>query len=173
MTMKTPTSPPGRLLLLGMLLCAVPPVQAQTLRTQHLDSPAVVVETGAFRLVASVGTPALGAPVVLQQARHRALAAEAPLETAEDLPTSFSLEANYPNPFNPATTIQFALPEATAVRLAVYDLLGRQVHLLVDEQRPAGRHEVVVEARGRSSGVYFDRIEAGSFPTVRQMLLVK
>lgn len=156
-----------------LLLCASPPAQAQSLHLQHFDSPATVVEAGSFHLIATVGAPTLGTPVLLQRALNRIRTAEAPLETAEALPTTFSLSPNYPNPFNPTTTIRFALPEAATVRLTVYDVLGRQVQLLVDEQRPSGRHEVGFEATRLPSGLYFYRIEAGAFTAVRRMLLVK
>ena len=155
-----------------LLLGAGPPAQAQDFRLQALDSPAIVVETGSVRFVSAVGAPVVGSPLLLQHARH-ARNATAPLETAADLPTSFALEANYPNPFNPTTTIPFALPEKTPVRLAVYDLLGRQVQVLVQETLPAGRHAVRFEASSLPSGVYFARIEAGSFSTVRRIMLIK
>ena len=90
-----------------------------------------------------------------------------------DLPESFALEANYPNPFNPVTTIRFALPEASRVRIQVFDLLGREVALLVDGNLSAGRHEVVFDARGLASGHYIYRMNAGSFEQHRSMILMK
>jgi subtilisin family serine protease len=92
---------------------------------------------------------------------------------AADLPTSFSLEQNYPNPFNPTTAIVFGLPELAHTRLAVYDLLGREVAVLVDGELAAGTHEVVFQANNLPSGAYFYKIEAGEFQQIRQMLLLK
>ncbi|MEZ4699840.1 MAG: S8 family serine peptidase [Rhodothermales bacterium] len=92
---------------------------------------------------------------------------------AADLPTEFALDQNYPNPFNPTTAIVFGLPEQANTRLAVYDLLGREVAVLVDGSLPAGRHEVQFRADNLPSGAYFYKIEAGSFQQIRQMLLMK
>ena len=95
-----------------------------------------------------------------------------------DVPEAFELGANYPNPFNPTTRIAFKLAEASDVRLAVYDALGREVALLVSDQIEAGSYEVEWEgtdASGRvlPSGVYLYRIEAGAFSESRTMTLVK
>ena len=89
------------------------------------------------------------------------------------LPTEFALKPNYPNPFNPQTTIVFDLPARAKVKLVIYDLLGREVRVLVEGVREAGVHEVVFEANQLPSGTYLYRLEtvAGSF--VQRMLLVK
>jgi hypothetical protein len=89
------------------------------------------------------------------------------------IPDVYSLSQNYPNPFNPLTTISFGLPEASHVRLAVYDLLGRQVALLVNGQREAGMHEASFDASQLASGLYIYRIEAGEFISVKKMILMK
>ena len=94
-------------------------------------------------------------------------------QVAQDLPTEFSLSPNYPNPFNPTTTIAFALPQASRARLEIYNLLGQRVATLVDETLPVGRHEVRWEARRLPSGTYVYRLKAGDFVEVRRMLLVK
>jgi hypothetical protein len=89
------------------------------------------------------------------------------------IPTDYALEANYPNPFNPATTIRYALPEQAQVTLVVYDAMGREVRRLVDGLQGAGVHEVTFDAASLPSGVYIYRLEAGSFQQVRSMTLVK
>jgi len=94
-------------------------------------------------------------------------------KTADGTITTFQLEPNYPNPFNPSTTIGYYLPRTAPVRLDVYDIRGRHIRTLVQTTQPAGRHEVFFNAENLSSGVYFYRLEAGASVRVRQMLLMK
>jgi len=91
----------------------------------------------------------------------------------EDIPTEYGLSQNYPNPFNPSTTIGFDLPEAAKVRLAVYDMLGREVAVLADEERPAGQHSVRFDAGRLSSGMYIFRLQAGDFTQTKKLMLMK
>ncbi len=99
------------------------------------------------------------------------------LVSAEDekspIPTSYGLAQNYPNPFNPATRIKFALPQAAYVELRVYDLLGREVATLVNEEKPAGTYEVTFHASGLSSGVYYYKITAGDYSETKKMVLLQ
>ena len=92
---------------------------------------------------------------------------------SEELPTEVLLWGNYPNPFNPETTIRYALPQAGNVRLAVYDLLGHEVAILVDRSKPAGNHTVRFGAGNLPSGLYVYRLHAGDEAIVRTMMLVK
>ena len=92
---------------------------------------------------------------------------------ADVIPIKFELQQNYPNPFNPSTNIVYALPGAMHVRLAIYDVLGRQVATLVDARQPAGPHSVRFDSNGLGSGLYFYRLETESFTKVRKMLLNK
>ncbi|MCB9511792.1 MAG: SBBP repeat-containing protein [Deferribacteres bacterium] len=85
----------------------------------------------------------------------------------------FQMEQNYPNPFNPQTTIRFALQGASPVRLAVYDLAGRLLEILLDEVKPAGWNEVVFDAGSLPSGVYFYRLQTASFQQTGKMALVR
>jgi hypothetical protein len=91
----------------------------------------------------------------------------------EVLPGIFALEQNYPNPFNPATEVGFQLPAAGQVKLAVYDLLGREVATLVNERKEPGRYSVRFDAGGLSSGAYFYRLEAGGKVAVKKLVLVR
>lgn len=88
-------------------------------------------------------------------------------------PQQMKLGANYPNPFNPKTKIEFSLPQANDVKLTVYDVLGRRVAVLVDGKRQAGQHLVTFDASNLSSGVYIYRLKANGFSQSRKMLLVK
>ena len=93
-------------------------------------------------------------------------------------PTSFKLEQNVPNPFNPATTIAYEIPQAGPVRLVVYNLLGQQVKTLVDETVDAGAYTAVWDGRDAlgnavASGVYMYRMEGNGFSQVRRMLFLK
>jgi endo-1,4-beta-xylanase len=88
-------------------------------------------------------------------------------------PASFALNQNYPNPFNPSTVISWQLPAASMVRLAVYDMLGREVALLVQERQSPGAHSVTWNASGLASGPYLYRLTAGRFVQSKTMLLVK
>ncbi|MCZ6776693.1 MAG: DNRLRE domain-containing protein [Ignavibacteria bacterium] len=89
------------------------------------------------------------------------------------LPTEFALHRNYPNPFNPSTTIQFSITESGIVRLAVHNLLGQQVAALIDKRLAAGTHDVVWNASNATSGVYFYRLEFNGATRVRRMILLR
>jgi hypothetical protein len=89
------------------------------------------------------------------------------------IPTEYTLAQNYPNPFNPTTTIQFALPKSGNVTLVVYDVLGRAVANLVNENLNAGYHTINFNASSLSSGVYFYRLSAGDFVSVKKLMLLK
>ncbi len=88
-------------------------------------------------------------------------------------PVAYALEQNYPNPFNPATTIQYLLPSAGLTTIRVYNLIGQEIATLFNGQQAAGRHTVRFNASSLPSGVYFYRVESGSFRAVKKMMLVK
>lgn len=90
-----------------------------------------------------------------------------------DLATGFQLEQNYPNPFNPETAIRFMLDAGRQTRLAVYDVLGREVAVLVDGMMPAGQHSVTFDGSGLSSGVYMYVLEVGGLRASKRMTLLK
>ena len=94
------------------------------------------------------------------------------------VPSSYQLYQNYPNPFNPVTTIRYGLPEAAHVKVIIYNILGREVLTLVDEDKPAGYYSALWDSRSHqgievSSGVYFYRIEANDFVDVKKMVLLR
>jgi len=88
-------------------------------------------------------------------------------------PVSYALSQNYPNPFNPITKIEFAIPKAEFVTLKVYDILGKEVKTLVSEFKQPGYYTIDFNASDLSSGIYYYRIEAGTFVSVRKMILIK
>jgi hypothetical protein len=110
-----------------------------------------------------------GAPTVVAEAQ------------SDQLPASYALAQNYPNPFssggsfgNPGTKILFSLPKAQAVSLRIFDLAGNEVATLIEhERKPAGHHEIVFDASGLANGVYLYRLQAGEFTETKKMLVVK
>ena len=94
-------------------------------------------------------------------------------EPVSAIPDQFILSQNFPNPFNPTTTIQFGLPSDANVRLEVFDLLGRTVAVLADTRFTAGYHSLHFDATGLGTGIYFYRIHAGDFQQLRKMMLIR
>ena len=94
-------------------------------------------------------------------------------ENTLQAPVSFNLYQNYPNPFNPSTSIQYAISSKQFIALKVYDLLGREVATLVDEYKAAGSYEVKFDATQFSSGIYFYKLQAGSFAETKKMILLR
>lgn len=90
-----------------------------------------------------------------------------------NLPTVYSLEQNYPNPFNPATTIEYSVPKEGFVSLVVYNIAGEKVATVVGEQQSAGTYKIQFDAAQLSSGVYFYRLESGSFVATKKFMLLK
>ncbi len=94
-------------------------------------------------------------------------------ELEGNLPERFVLEQNYPNPFNPSTSIRFSLPTSGLVTLKVYDVLGREVRTLVNENLHAGSYETTFDATGLASGVYFYRLQSGELSQTKRLLLLR
>jgi len=89
------------------------------------------------------------------------------------VPLEFGLDEAYPNPFNAATHLRFTLDRPGLARLAVYDLSGRLVRLLVEDELSAGRHQVLFEPRNLATGIYFYRLESADRSVVQRMLLLR
>jgi hypothetical protein len=103
-----------------------------------------------------------------------------PVKITEEISSelSFELLQNYPNPFNPVTTIRFAIPQDARrvkqkVTLKIYDLLGREVATLVNEEKPAGEYEVNLDGTGLPSGVYFYQLKTSGFSQTKKMILIR
>jgi hypothetical protein len=90
-----------------------------------------------------------------------------------NIPAEYGLFQNYPNPFNPATTISFSLPTGSFVSLKVFDLIGREVAIIVSQELFAGTYTRQWNATNMSSGIYFYRLQAGSFTETKKLILMK
>jgi len=90
-----------------------------------------------------------------------------------DVPAGYALDQNYPNPFNPKTTIRYQIPGSDDVRLTVFDQLGREVTRLVDARKDAGSYAVQFDGATCASGIYYYRLQAGSFVETKKLILLK
>jgi hypothetical protein len=90
-----------------------------------------------------------------------------------EVPTAVALNQNYPNPFNPATMVSYALPATADIALTVFDVTGRQIRVLASGRQPAGTYEVTFDASRLPSGIYFYRLEAGSFTETKSMMVLR
>ena len=88
-------------------------------------------------------------------------------------PSGYKLYQNYPNPFNPETNISFDLPKSSHVKLRVFDAIGQEITVLVDENLTPGNHIASWDASGFSSGVYFYELKSDAFRSIKKMILVK
>ncbi len=95
------------------------------------------------------------------------------VEVEISLPLEYSLEQNYPNPFNPTTTISYSIPSDNFVTIKLYDVLGNEVITLVNEQKQAGRYDMLFNASNIASGVYYYQINSGTFAQTRKLMLLK
>jgi len=94
-------------------------------------------------------------------------------ESENTLIENFKLFQNYPNPFNPTTTIKFQIPKFSFVTLKIYDMLGNEITTLIQEEKNVGKYEVSFDAYQLASGIYFYKLQAGSFIETKKMLLLK
>jgi hypothetical protein len=94
-------------------------------------------------------------------------------DQSPEIPTVFALYQNYPNPFNPSTTIRYDIPKQTQVTVKIYDVMGRLVEELVNDQHAPGAYMATWNAQGYASGIYYYRINAGDFVSVRKLILMK
>lgn len=174
--------------MIGALAAAIP---AAAQEDPAASSPRMVIGAGggpaagsAIRLVGTVGNPqptgAAAGPLRDSEwgfwpvCRRLSVLVNVP----PDLLAGNGLRQNFPNPFNPRTTITFSLAAESAVRLVVYDARGRRVRVLLSETRPPGGHSIVWDGRDdlgreKASGMYFCELEAGAFRSVRKMILLK
>jgi len=182
--LKTEDSLGGAFLVVDGVVTPTLLANGTGMRYQHFENQTRVLIQGSFSggpLVSFDGTWQL---VSIELSNYCGLPCEDSSITVVEpgnqgtLPTGYSLQQSYPNPFNPTTTICYDLPELTDVRIAVYNVVGQVVRTLVDRQMSPGQHETVWDGRddsGRpvSSGLYLYRMTAGDFSQSRKMLLLK
>ncbi len=90
-----------------------------------------------------------------------------------DSPVSFKLYSNYPNPFNPVTKIQFGIPFKSNVNISIFDILGRQIEILLDKELSAGKYSIDFDGSKYSSGIYFYRLVSEDYIETKKMILIK
>ena len=90
-----------------------------------------------------------------------------------EIPTDYKLSHNYPNPFNPSTNIRYSIPQSSNIVIKVFDILGNEIETLVNEDKPVGTYEITWYAEKLSSGIYFYRLQAGSFVETKKMVLLR
>jgi hypothetical protein len=90
-----------------------------------------------------------------------------------DIPNEFKLYQNFPNPFNPTTIISYSIPKTSFVNIKIFDMLGREIATLVNEEKQKGNHEIVFNGSSLTSGIYFYRMKAGGTVETRKLILIK
>lgn len=168
--------------VLGALALSLAPInsaqaQSMTLEAVLVSSGAGAVEAGSARADLAIGQPAVGRTTSASLTVEFGFfpLGEGGIVSIQDesVPLAFELEANYPNPFTPSTTIAYVLPEAAKVRVDVFDVLGRRVRTLAEGEQGAGRHGLTFSAEALPSGVYFYRLVAGERTATRRMQLIR
>lgn len=145
-------------------------------RLYGLVDSALVAYSHFVRIDTSTGEASVFGPTGVKNLRAMAFDPQTVLGVTIQkniMPTAYSLKQNYPNPFNPSTAIEYSVPASAHVRLSVYDLLGKEVMNLVNEQHTAGNYSVSMDASRLASGIYMYRITSGNFVETKKMVIVK
>jgi hypothetical protein len=139
-----------------------------------------VTSNGSFRTLSTLGQTLMGTTANASNTIHpgfwfQTIDIFTSIEQipSETIPEEFRLEQNYPNPFNPTTTIEFALPKQSVVSLTLYDILGREIEVLIDDELKSGVYKVTFQADALPSGIYFYRIQADGFIKAKILTLLK
>ncbi len=145
-----------------------------------IGSGGAALTSGSYGILGTLGQPAIGRLTGASNIHEvgfwylpNRITTGVKQEPDKGLPTEYRLEQNYPNPFNPATTIAFSLPSKQSATLKVYDVLGREVAVLINESKEPGKYIVSFDASGLPSGTYFYRLQAGSFVATKKLMLLR
>ena len=173
-------------MLLTLFIIVMPLASAIAIYAQNSISQSVVASGGTtltnneLRMTATVGQPVIGitstTSYIVQSGFWYGLGdlITSVEQVSEDvLPREFQLQQNYPNPFNPSTTILFAVPQPSRVTVKVYDIRGREVTTLAEDDFHSGEYKIVFEASRLPSGIYFYRMQADDFSQIRKLTLLK
>jgi len=163
---------------LMMIIFSFVSIAQNQLRSGVIASGGGMMENSNYKITGTIGQPAIGisstqSNTLISGFWYEVLTSTNAEKENDFLPGKFQLEQNYPNPFNPSTIIRYGLPKTTNVKLEVFDITGQIIEKLVDEEQPAGYYEINFNAQQLASGMYFYRIQAGSFNQVKKMILIK
>jgi hypothetical protein len=140
---------------------------ANTVEITYIDNT-VVAETNYYYVVSAVDFSGN-----ISEFSNEVAAIITDVKMENGTPTDYALNQNYPNPFNPSTAIKFSLPEISDVKLTVYDITGREIAVLVNEQMTAGFYSITWNAVNLTSGIYIYKLETNNFVDVKKMILLK
>ena len=160
-------------LIITIVLVSLASALAQTTSILITNGTSVIVPIGAEICADFITVQAGGSYVTADPSGTCTAAIVTGDIEAETIPTEFALYQNYPNPFNPGTVIKYEVPENSFVSLKVFDLLGKELVTLVNEEKSAGSYDVKFNAGQFASGFYIYTINAGDFTSTKKMLLMK
>ena len=143
-----------------------------TARDDDADDETFIVSLGTLPAEVEAGSPSL-VEIVVSDTYSSSSGVTSTEPDGEEIPRAFALKQNYPNPFNPQTTIRYSLPQPGDVRLAVYNVLGHEVAVLVDGPQPAGQYAAQFSGADLPSGLYVYRLQAADEMAARAMMLAK
>jgi len=159
--------------------------QLESMEDRYQGTPTMGVRyhnpNGSTVIALSVQLSILGPDSAIDQFLLKVMEEEFGIKTGVDqdilsdnaLPMSYSLDNNYPNPFNPTTTIEFSLPKSGLTKLIIFDIMGREAERLVNSRMAVGKYKVTWDASNFASGIYFFRLRSGDFVETRKMVLLK
>jgi hypothetical protein len=166
-------------LLVFCLTLAGETIFAQGVEWSFFPSGFAISRSASTTLISSVGEPFVGfSQLGSTSIRSGSLARNIVIVTGlkddkSQLPFEYALYQNYPNPFNPSTTVKYDLPKATFVTLAIFDVLGRHISTIVEEEKSAGTYQVSITVPNLPSGVYFYRIHTRDYAKTKKFVLLR